>query len=72
MGRRRRQGRLRRALGDKGSRRRVWIAAAGFGALAVVLALVGVLGDDPTWLRTAVLTGVLAVVWAAWALVVRP
>jgi len=72
MGRKRRQSKVRRALGEKGSRRRIWVAVAGFGALAVVLALLGVIGDDPAWLRSAVLSGVLAVVWAAWALVVRP
>jgi hypothetical protein len=75
MGRKRRQSRTRsstrRAVGDKGSRRRAWVGAAGFGALAAILALVGFVGDDPTWLRSAFLSGVLALVWGAWALVVR-
>ena len=50
MGRKRRQSRTRgateRAVGDKGSRRRAWVGAATFGALAAVLALVGFVGDD--------------------------
>jgi fatty acid desaturase len=72
MGRKRRQSKVRRAIGEKGSRRRIWVAVVGFGALAVVLALVGVIGDDPTWLRSALLIGVAAVLWGAYALVVRP
>ena len=59
-------------LGARGSRRRIWVGVAAFAALAVVLALVGVFGHDPTWLRTALLIGVVSALWAVYAAVVRP
>ena len=72
MAAKRRRRRPNPVLGSRGSRRRLWVGVAGFAALAVVLALVGLLGDDPAWLRTALLMGVVAAVWAVYAAVVRP
>ena len=56
MGRKRRQSRTRGAT-RAGCRRQGQQAAGvgrsgAFGALAAVLALVGFVGDDPTWLRS--------------------
>jgi hypothetical protein len=72
MAAKRRRRRPNPVIGARGSRRRVWVAVAGFAALALVLALVGLVGHDPVWLRTALLIGVVSAVWGVYAAVVRP
>ena len=72
MAAKRRRGRRDPVLGTRGSRRRLWVGVAGFAALAAVLALVGLIGHDPVWLRTALLMAVLSAVWAVYAALLRP
>jgi hypothetical protein len=63
--------RWRPDLGTRGSRRRSWVAAFGFGLLAVVLAVAALASGDAPWLRSAILMAVLSVLWAARAAFTR-
>jgi hypothetical protein len=61
----------RAALGERGSRRRALVGAAGFGIVAGFCGVVALVSGYPPWRATAVLFGVLTVLWAGKAALMR-